>query len=67
MTIDIQEDVLESLKSTLENADFKKALKIINDNKIDTNSLGNKKISFIYLNKEFSTNLTTILILLRGP
>lgn len=38
MTIDIQEDVLESLKSTLENADFKKALKIINDNNIEPNS-----------------------------
>ena len=35
MTIDIQEDVLESLKSTLERADFKSATQII----IDNNSL----------------------------
>jgi len=37
MTIDIQEDVLESLKSTLTNADFYKAIKIIDDNNIDPN------------------------------
>lgn len=44
MTIDIQEDVLESLKSTLERADFKSATQIIIDNNIEPNSnISNKE------------------------
>lgn len=38
MTIDIQEEVLDSLKNALENSDFGLAKRIINDNNIDLNS-----------------------------
>lgn len=38
MTIDIQKDALESLKSSLEKADFNMARKLISDNNIDPNS-----------------------------
>ena len=49
----LKKDLKVTVYSNKKISDFIKNIdgKIINDNKIDTNSLGNKKISFIYLNK----------------
>lgn len=49
----LKKDLKVTVYSNKKISDFIKNIdgKIINDNKINTNSLGNKKISFIYLNK----------------
>ena len=49
----LKKDLKVTVYSNKKVSDFIKNIdgKIINDNKINTNSLGNKKISFIYLNK----------------